>query len=55
MTLSDVSALLSRVGRDFPHLMVSRDARLLIEAILDEARKLPVERVAIAPVDLSEV
>jgi hypothetical protein len=40
MRLEDVTALLSRVGKDHPKLMESRDARLLIEAIIAEARKL---------------
>lgn len=51
MTLADVSAILSRVGRDHPDLMNTRDGRLLVEAILEEARKLPVDRAPIAPVD----
>lgn len=55
MTLAGISALLSRVGREHPELMNTRDGRLLIEAILTEARKLPVERAPIAPVDRSEV
>lgn len=52
MTLAELTALLSRVGKASPHLMESRDTRLLIEAIIAEGRKLPVERAPIAPVDL---
>ncbi len=55
MTLSELTALLSRVGKTHPELMNTRDARLLIEAIIAEARKLPVERAPMAPVDRSEV
>lgn len=55
MTPADVSALLSRVGKEKPELMNTRDGRLLVEAILEEARKLPTERPPIAPVDSSEV
>ena len=55
MTPADVASLLSRVGKDCPELMNTRDGRLLVEAILAEARKLPVERAPIAPVDRSEV
>jgi hypothetical protein len=55
MTLAFVTALLSRVGRQYPALMQSRDGRLLTEAIIEEARKLPVGRAPIAPVDVSEV
>lgn len=51
MTLADVSALLSRVGKEFPALVNSRDGRLLIEAILAEARKLPRESPPLAPCD----
>lgn len=54
MSLARATALLSRVGKAHPELMESRDARLLIEAIIAEARKLPVERAAIAPVDVSD-
>jgi hypothetical protein len=54
MTQADISALLSRVGKEHPALMNTRDGRLLVEAILAEARKLPVGRAPIAPVDVSE-
>lgn len=55
MTLADVASLLSRVGKEHPALMNTRDGRLLVEAILAEARKPPVGRAPIAPVDVSEV
>jgi len=51
MTLAGITALLSRVGKAHPDLMNTRDGRLLVEAILEEARKLPVGRAPIAPVD----
>lgn len=49
MTLADLTALLSRVAVDHPKLMEPRDARLLIEAIIEEGRKLPL-----APVEAQE-
>lgn len=52
MTLADLTALLSRVGKEHPKLMEPRDAVLLIEAIIAEGRKLPAVRVPIAPVDV---
>lgn len=52
ITLPEVSALLSRVGRDCPALVQSRDGMLLIEAILAEARKLPKEPPPRAPCDV---
>lgn len=51
MTLADLTALLSRFGRRNPDLVQSRDARLLIEAIIEEGRKLPVDTVPRAPID----
>lgn len=41
MTLAELTALLSRVSKENPKLVESRDARLLIEAIIAEGRKLP--------------
>lgn len=41
MTLSDVTALMSRVGRANPKLMESREVALFVEAVIAEARKLP--------------
>lgn len=43
MTLADLTALLSRIGKRNPELMATRDARLLVDAIIDEGRKLPSE------------
>lgn len=54
MTLASLTELLSRVGREHPKLMESRDARLLIEAIIAEGRKLPVGSAPIAPVDFDQ-
>jgi hypothetical protein len=51
MTLAELTALLSRVGKRYPGLMISRDSQLLIEAIIEEGRKLPAEKVPRAPVD----
>lgn len=51
MTLADLTALLSRVGKQHPALMTSRDSQLLIEAIVEEGRKLPAEKAPRAPVD----
>jgi hypothetical protein len=55
MTLADLTALLSRVGKRSPELMASRDNQLLIEAIIEEGRKLPAEKVPRAPVDVLDV
>lgn len=54
MTLADLTALLSRVGRDHPKLMESREAKLLIDAIIEEGRKLPRDRLPAAPVDFDQ-
>ena len=51
MTLADLTALLSRVGKQRPELMTSRDSQLLIEAIIEEGRKLPAEKAPFEPVD----
>lgn len=40
MTLADLTALLSRIGKRNPELMQPREARLLIDAIIEEGRKL---------------
>lgn len=55
MTLADLTALLSRVGRQRPDLMKSRDSQLLIEAIIEEGRKLPAERPPRAPCDTIDI
>ncbi|MHA6299408.1 hypothetical protein [Devosia sp. CAU 1758] len=39
----DLTALLFRVGKRHPELMAARDNRLLIDAIIEEGRKLPPE------------
>jgi hypothetical protein len=51
MTLASLTALLSRVSRDNPKLLDSREVALFIETCIAEGRKLPVDRAAIAPVD----
>lgn len=55
MTLSDLTSLLSRVSRENPKLMESREVFLFVEACIAEGRKLPKGRATIAPVDVSEV
>lgn len=55
MTLADLTALLSRVGNRHPELMTARENRLLIEAIIEEGRKLPPERPPQAPVDVIDI
>ena len=44
MTLAELTALLSRVGKRNPELMAARENQLLIEAIVEEGRKLPVDQ-----------
>lgn len=39
MTLAELTALMSRVGKDKPDLMKSREVALFIEACIEEARK----------------
>lgn len=41
MTLAELTALMSRVGRDNPKLMQDRNVALFIQACIEEARKLP--------------
>lgn len=55
MTLAELTALLSRVGKRNPELMAARESRLLIDAIIEEGRKLPTERPPLAPVDVSDI
>ena len=39
MTLAELTALMSKVGRDNPELMKSREVALFIQACIEEARK----------------
>ena len=55
MTLADLTALISRVSKENPKLMDSREVCQFVQACVEEARKLPVGRAPIAPVDVSEV
>lgn len=55
MTLAELSALLSRVGKRHPELMAARENQLLIQAIVEEGRKLPAERAPQAPCDLIDI
>lgn len=41
MTLAEVTELLSRIGKRNPELVQCRDGRMLVEAIIEEAKKLP--------------
>lgn len=41
VTVSEITELLSRIGKRRPDLMQSRDGRLLVEAIIEEAKKQP--------------
>lgn len=40
MTMAEITALMSKVGRDNPELMKSREVGLFIQACIEEARKL---------------
>lgn len=58
MTLADITAVMSRVGRANPALLQDRAVQLFIEAVIEEARKLPAgrsESPPLAPVDLIDV
>jgi hypothetical protein len=52
MTPADITALLSRIGRRNPELMASRDAQLLVDAIIEEGRKLPAGKMPQAPTEI---
>ena len=39
MTLAELTALMSKVGKDNPELMKSREVALFIQACIEEARK----------------
>lgn len=51
MTLADLTALLSRVGKTHPELVADEKVRRYILLVVDEGRKLPVPRPPFAPVD----
>lgn len=55
MTLSEMTALMSKVGKANPELFRDRKVAQFIQACIEEARKLPVERAPFAPVDASDV
>lgn len=44
MSLADLTALMSKVGKANPALVGDRSVALFIQACIDEARKLPVEQ-----------
>ena len=39
MTMAELTAFMSKVGRDNPELMKSREVALFIQACIEEARK----------------
>lgn len=55
MSLSDLTAILSRVGRDHPDLIADEKVRRYINLVVEEGKKLPAEKETIAPVDCSEI
>jgi hypothetical protein len=40
MTMAELTTLMSKVGRDNPELMKSREVALFVQACIEEARKL---------------
>lgn len=54
MTLAALTALLSRVSKENPKLLDSREVALFIEACIAEGRKLPVVKPPRAPCDLDD-
>lgn len=42
MTLAELTALMSKVGKTNPALVSDRNVALFIQACIEEARKLPV-------------
>lgn len=58
MTLADLTALLSLVGKENPKLSESRDVRLFIQACIEAQRAadgFAKDVLPIVPVDVSEV
>lgn len=55
VSLSDLTAILSRVGRDHPDLIADEKVRRYINLVVEEGKKLPAEKETIAPVDCSEI
>jgi hypothetical protein len=55
VTLASLTALMSRVGKANPDLVQSREVALFIQACIEEAKRLPVERPPLAPVDMMDV
>lgn len=47
VTLAEMTALMSKVGRANPALVQDRNVALFIQACIEEAKKLPAERVAV--------
>lgn len=54
MSLPELTALMSKVGKANPSLVSDRNVILFIQACIDEAKKLPVERPPFAPCDADE-
>lgn len=55
MTLATLTAILSRVGKEHPDLVADEKVRRYILLVVEEGRKLPVERAPLAPVDVIDV
>ena len=50
ISLAALTELMSKVGRDKPALVGDRNVTLFIQACIEEARNLPMERPPRAPV-----
>lgn len=55
MTLAELTTILSRVCRDHPELAADEKVRRYILLVVEEARKLPVERPPPAPCDVMDI
>lgn len=55
MKLADLTAILSRVGRDQPELVADEKVRRYILLVVEEGRRLPAEKLPLAPVDTSQI
>ncbi|KFC62795.1 hypothetical protein FF80_03362 [Devosia sp. LC5] len=55
MSLAELTALMSKVGRKHPDLMQDRNVALFIQACIDEAKTLPQEHAPTAPVDVIDI
>lgn len=55
MTLLTLTAILSRVNKAHPELATDEKVRRYTLLVVEEGRKLRVERPPLAPVDVSEI